>query len=725
MQRLRNFQFLAVTGAILTLAGSFAPARAQDPDDLKRGVARISVLNGDVSVRRGDSGEWVAAVINAPLLTDDRVATGPNSRAEVQFDASNLLRLGANGELRLTQLEYGRSQMELARGVMTYRMLRTSDGNIEIDTPSLSVRPSRQGSFRISVNDTGETEVTARNGDVEVFTPSGSQWVRSGQTLVARGANTDAEFQVVPAGGMDEWDRWSDNRDRTITQSVSSRYVGQGVYGAEDLDAHGSWNNVPEYGNVWRPTVAADWAPYQSGRWVWEDWYGWTWVSSDSWGWAPYHYGRWFNNDRLGWCWYPGLLTGRHYWSPALVGFFGFGHGSFGAGFGFGNVGWVPLAPYETFHPWWGRGFEGNRGFNRSMNITNVNITNVYRNAGYRNGISAVAAGDFQGGRFHNVMRTSGAQVGSAGVIRGQMPFAAGSANQRFSDRQSAVVPRSNQNARFFTHQQPDPVQRGQSGQVNQGGASRVPGMQGGDRSAGQQIMPQNNRGQNSPQNRGQGTPQNNDSNGWRRFGSPSGQTSGGQGNQPAANRNGFGGGGQSPRNDRPSASPQVSGERPGSSAAGQSPRNDRSSPSPQVSQPSAPRNENRGGWQRFGNPGGGNNAPDQRQSPAAPRQDFRSSPNNDRPRYSDPGAGSSRQEYLRIAPPVVRERPTYDAPRQQNAPSYNAPRQQNAPSYNQPRQSAPSYNAPRQSAPSYSAPRQSAPAQRNDGGGNRGTRGR
>src|SRR5215467_4862021 len=85
-----------------------ANLNAQDPDDLKRGVARISLINGDVSVRRGDSGEWIAGVINAPLLTDDSVATGPNSRAEIQFDASNILRLGANAELRLSQLEYGR-----------------------------------------------------------------------------------------------------------------------------------------------------------------------------------------------------------------------------------------------------------------------------------------------------------------------------------------------------------------------------------------------------------------------------------------------------------------------------------------------------------------------------------------------------------------------------------------------------------------------------------------
>src|ERR1017187_10481912 len=88
-----------------------------------------------------------------------------------------------------------------------------------------------------------------------------------------------------------------------------------------------------------------------------------------------------------------------------------------------------------------------------------------------------------------------------------------------------------------------------------------------------------------------------------------------------------------------------------------------------------SPSNDSRGGWQRFGTPGGGNSAPSQRQTPAAPRQDYRS---------STPGAGSSRQESLRIAPPVVRQRPSY---------------------------SAPSYSAPRYSAPSYSAPRQSAPS--------------
>src|SRR5262249_43960922 len=143
MRRAYSFRQLALMGMLLAVSGMMIPARAQDPDDLKRGVARISVINGDVNVRRGDSGDWVAGVINAPLLTDDRIATGAGSRTEIEFDATNAFRMGANAELHLTQLEYGRYQMEFGKGVATFRSLRDAGVNIEIDTPTVSVRPSR------------------------------------------------------------------------------------------------------------------------------------------------------------------------------------------------------------------------------------------------------------------------------------------------------------------------------------------------------------------------------------------------------------------------------------------------------------------------------------------------------------------------------------------------------------------------------------------------------
>ncbi|HXA49989.1 MAG TPA: DUF6600 domain-containing protein [Candidatus Acidoferrum sp.] len=684
MRRTQFWNSLALTGT-LALAVVVTPVRAQDPDDLKRGVARISLINGDVNVRRGDTSDWVAGVVNAPLLTDDRIATGPASRTEVEFDASNTLRLGANAELHLAQLEYGRYQMELSRGLATFRILRQNDVNIEIDTPSVSVRPSRQGSVRISVNEAGETEVTSRLGDVEVFTPRGSQWVRAGQTLMARGSAADPEFQIVPATGIDDWDRWGESRDRLLMQSPSARNVGPGVYGAEDLDNYGSWESVPEYGNVWRPTVAADWSPYHYGRWSWVDWYGWTWVSYDPWGWAPYHYGRWFHNDRFGWCWYPGLATARHYWSPALVGFIGFGGGG-GFGFGFGNVGWVPLAPYEVYHPWWGRAWYRSGGYyNRQVNIVNVNVTNTYRNARF-NSINSVSHNDFLAGRFNSVTRFNGGQIRDAGAIRGATPFAPGNQHLRYSDRNATNVPRGAESARFFRSQTPSPAQR---------------------------VPLQQQVGRTGP---GGGESQSS----WSRFGqtggNPRGAQQGGSGN---VERGGFGNGQQRSQVQQQQFAPRTE-------------------------QPAQRQQDNRGGWQRFGSPGKGGSAPQQQQQQAAPRQQYQPSPSAPRTFGNPRGGGQSqpqqqqqqkpqaRQEYngpsrgyngggqsLRVAPPVVRDRPSYSAPRQ-SAPSYSAPRQ-SAPSYSAPRQQS----APQRSAPSGgggSAPRGNSGGghQSNGGGGNR-----
>src|ERR1700692_2371566 len=104
MQRNR-VQLGALAGAIIMVASLATPVRAQNQDDMQRGVARISIMDGQVSVKRGDAGEWVAGVVNAPLMGDDSISTAPNSRAEVQFDSSNILRIGGNAQVHLTTLE--------------------------------------------------------------------------------------------------------------------------------------------------------------------------------------------------------------------------------------------------------------------------------------------------------------------------------------------------------------------------------------------------------------------------------------------------------------------------------------------------------------------------------------------------------------------------------------------------------------------------------------------
>jgi hypothetical protein len=574
MKRKADIRSLVLAGALLLAVGAAIPARAQAPvpasEDLSRGVARISLMDGEVTVRRGDSGEWVAGVINAPLLTDDRIATGQNSRAEVQFDSSNVLRIGGNAEIHLAVLENGRYHVEIARGTVTYRILRQSNANIELNTPSVSAHPAREGAFRVSVTESGESEITARSGDVEIFTPQGTQWVYSGQTMMARGSAADPEFQIVNASAVDDWDRWNDGRDHAEQSSNSAQYVPPGVSGTAELDAAGTWVYVAPYGYVWRPTaVAVGWAPYRNGRWVWINWYGWTWVSYDPWGWAPYHYGRWFFDARWGWNWYPGALGVTAYWSPALVGFFGYGGGvgiGVGAGFGFANIGWVPLAPYETFRPWWGAAYAG--GLNRGMSITNANVTALYRNARVANGISGVAAGDFTAGRFSHVQRVSGSQVQTAGLVSGRLPLNPSAASRRFSDA-VASVPRASSNTQFASRSAAQGNAAGSRPATNNGQASgyhrfgepgaasqnaRPPQAAAGSNAAGQrqgslQRFGEPGSSQNAPRN---DRPPASQGGGWRNFGTPGSSGTGRQPYNPPQSRPGGSGSGGKPQRSTP-----------------------------------------------------------------------------------------------------------------------------------------------------------------------------
>jgi len=120
----------------------------------------------------------------------------PNSRAEVQFDSANMLRIGGNAEVHLAQLE--RPPLPTGVGPQGNGNLpgsRASDANVEVDTPTVSGTRLRGREVTYYVKDTGETEITSRAGDVEIFSPGGSQWLNAGQTMQVRAPPPTAEFQ--------------------------------------------------------------------------------------------------------------------------------------------------------------------------------------------------------------------------------------------------------------------------------------------------------------------------------------------------------------------------------------------------------------------------------------------------------------------------------------------------------------------------------------------------
>jgi len=426
-------------------------------------VARVSLINGDVTSMRGDSGDWVALTVNAPVVSGDRIATARGSRTEVQLDHANTLRMSQNSEARIADLSRSRIQVQLTQGVVNLTVLKGNEADVEIDTPNVAVRPMKEGRYRIQVNEQGETEVIVRKGEAEVFTSEGATRVKKNDMVVVRGTRDNPEYRAMDAPGRDDWDEWNEDRDDMVQNARSWGYTSPYYTGAHDLDRYGRWTHIPGYDWVWAPVgVDPYWAPYRQGRWVWEPYWGWTWVSYEPWGWAPYHYGRWFSHSNA-WYWWPGPRHHhyRPYWAPAFVSFFGFGagrfHFSFGLGFGYHSIGWLPIGPGDYYYPWHGHHRYRYNSVN-VVNIRNVNVYNIYGdgaipplgrgranrsnlrdafdNPRLRNSITAVETNDFISGRSSRQGgRVSESQLRDAHLVAGNPPAVPTRESLRASDR--------------------------------------------------------------------------------------------------------------------------------------------------------------------------------------------------------------------------------------------------------------------------------------------------
>jgi hypothetical protein len=480
---MKNRYAAILTLVVVAFLAISLPAVAQEAQP---GVGRVSIINGDVSTQRGDSGDWVATTVNTPITPGDRVSTGARSRTEIQLDYANVLRLDQSTVAKIADLSRTRIQVQVAQGLVNFDVLKGSEAQAEIDTPSVAVRPLGEGRYRIEVTSDSQTLVTVREGEAEVSTPQGSTHVKKGELITIEGTD-NPQYQIASAAGKDDWDNWNKDRDHALEDAESWQHTNRYYAGTGDLDRYGHWEYVPGYDYVWVPYAGPGWVPYSAGSWVWEPYWGWTWVSYEPWGWAPYHYGRWFYYGNS-WAWWPGPVYTAAYrplWAPAYVSFFGFGAGvgvgfgfgfGFGAGFGFGgSIGWLPIGPHDPFFPWYGR-YGGSynvvniTNINNIRNVTNIggvpplatgrqpvmsNLNSLATNSHVRQGLTTVPAAQFGRGQVAASHQAVTPDMMSKGqLVAGAVPVVPTRASLSAVSRpaSSAALPaHSNTNQHFFT----------------------------------------------------------------------------------------------------------------------------------------------------------------------------------------------------------------------------------------------------------------------------------
>jgi hypothetical protein len=436
-----------VTLLSLALAVAFlTPLRAlADDEDPSSRVARLSHTDGNVSFNPAGTDDWVSAVINRPMTTGDKLWSDNGGRAELHIGSASM-RVGSTTGFNFLNLTDNVAQIQVTEGTVRVRVKRLEqDETFEIDTPNLAFSILRPGTYRITVNEAGDTTfISVIAGEGEVTGGGQAYSVHANQTATFVGTDQlDADVQDL--AGYDDFDQWCAQRDRREDNSASARYVSPDVIGYEDLDEYGGWRPVPEYGTVWFPhTTVVGWAPYRYGHWVYIAPWGYTWVEDEPWGFAPFHYGRWVTVGGV-WGWVPapapvvGVVYVRPVYAPALVAWVGGPRFAVGVGVGGGAaVGWFPLGPREVYVP----SYPVSRRYVTNVNVTNtrvettvvnnyynnvvvnknVNVTNVtYVNQRVNGAVTATSGATFTSGRSvsRDVVRVDQREVVASQVVVG------------------------------------------------------------------------------------------------------------------------------------------------------------------------------------------------------------------------------------------------------------------------------------------------------------------
>ncbi len=368
---------LAVTGSIGTSPGWTQGAGTQGAGtqlaaDPPARVGRLARLDGVVSTHAAGSTQWTPAVLNFPFVSGDALWTQPKAQADIEVGAT-LATLADSTELDLASLDdHALVAMEPQGAVfLDVRDVRPGD-TYTINTPRGAVQIATAGEYEILAGDISTpTRVAVVRGEAQLTSGSLALRAGQGQMAVVTG-DQDVQGDVE---SLNAYDPFLTAMLARNSAPVTAPQPVQDMTGVAGLSQYGSWQDSPDYGQVWYPQVAPDWVPYRDGSWSYVAPWGWTWVDNEPWGFAPFHYGRWAQVGGR-WCWVPTQYDAPEQfepvYSPALVDFVvagavaGAAAGLLAASLasGRGDVGWVPLGPREAYEPPYG----GSRRYRDRLN---------------------------------------------------------------------------------------------------------------------------------------------------------------------------------------------------------------------------------------------------------------------------------------------------------------------------------------------------------------------
>jgi hypothetical protein len=291
-------------------------------------IVRLSYLNSDVQMDRGDAQGYQRAILNTPVVQGTRLWTrGDEALAEVEFEDGSTVRLTPGTTVIFKELVLRGSgekvtSVDLDSGT-AYFDLRGQMGEFRATFGGEQISSSHPARFRVYGGDHGQFKVADYKGNLDVRTSDKQIALHGGETLEFSDAGQYNVVKSIAEGSYDNWNKEREAYSGNVASARSADYYSSGFsptysYGLADLAYYGNYFYAPGWGWTWRPYyLGAAWNPFMDGAWTWYPQLGYLWISPYPWGWMPYRYGTWNFVPGYGWCWMPASVWNS--WVPVTA----------------------------------------------------------------------------------------------------------------------------------------------------------------------------------------------------------------------------------------------------------------------------------------------------------------------------------------------------------------------------------------------------------------------
>jgi tetratricopeptide (TPR) repeat protein len=189
--------------AVLFLGVSSGRIASAEETSHKGGAELISKENSVDGSR--PPGEWRSATVGQELIVHDRLRTGEDSRAAVQFGDLSVLRIDelTEEEILPPQVASAKPTLDLKQG-SAYFFSREKSREIHVQTPAAN-GAIRGTEFVAVVAPNGSTSFTILDGEVEISNSQGSVLVQSGERADIEPGRAPAKTPVTNAMDSVQW----------------------------------------------------------------------------------------------------------------------------------------------------------------------------------------------------------------------------------------------------------------------------------------------------------------------------------------------------------------------------------------------------------------------------------------------------------------------------------------------------------------------------------------